>query len=230
MIADFLPAAFVQYLHWLQNRLRYRDVSISQWATVTRTSKLARHVAVHDHARVVASEVGNYTYVAEHARLICCEVGKFCSIGPFSMVGGGVHPARDWVSTSPVFFSTARQCGVSFVDDNRFEELPLTIVGHDVWIGHGASILPGTRVGSGAIIGAGAVVTNDVPPYTVVGGVPARTIRSRFAPEEIAQLVRIEWWNQSEEWLRRNAGYFRSIGHFLGHMADAANQTSTAAL
>jgi virginiamycin A acetyltransferase len=70
-----------------------------------------------------------------------------------------------------------------------------TVVGNDVWFGHRSTVMPGVRIGDGAIIAAGAVVTADVPPYTIVGGNPARPIRQRFDDADIARLLRAAWWD-----------------------------------
>ena len=90
-----------------------------------------------------------------------------------------------------------------------------TAVGHDVWIGHGATIMPGVTVGNGAIVGAGAVVANDVDPYMVVGGAPARFIKRRF-PEQIATaLEKIAWWEWSREQLDERLADFTDLDRFL---------------
>ncbi|MFG1962995.1 CatB-related O-acetyltransferase [Nonomuraea sp. NPDC049028] len=70
-----------------------------------------------------------------------------------------------------------------------------TVVGNDVWFGYQATVMPGVAIGDGAVIAAGAVVTADVPPYTIVGGNPARTIRHRFAAADVEQLLRAAWWD-----------------------------------
>ncbi|MGN0740572.1 MAG: CatB-related O-acetyltransferase, partial [Treponema sp.] len=90
-------------------------------------------------------------------------------------------------------------------------------VGNDVWIGYEAVILSGVTIGDGAIIGARAVVTKDVPPYTIVGGVPAKQIRKRFSDDVISKLRSLEWWNWSEEKIRQN------IGAIQGGDIDALN-------
>ncbi|MNI40841.1 Chloramphenicol acetyltransferase [compost metagenome] len=79
------------------------------------------------------------------------------------------------------------------------------VIGNDVWIGANAVILPGVTLGDGAVIGAGAVVTKDVPPYAIVGGVPAKVIRYRFTPEEIEVLLRIKWWEWEIEEIKSKA-------------------------
>ena len=78
------------------------------------------------------------------------------------------------------------------------------IIGNDVWIGYEAVILAGVSIGDGAIIGARAVVTKDVPPYTIVGGVPAKSIKKRFSDETISSLLSIQWWNWSKEKISKN--------------------------
>jgi hypothetical protein len=84
-------------------------------------------------------------------------------------------------------------------------------LGHDVWIGHGAILLPGVSVGNGAAIGAGAVVSKDVPPFAIVVGVPGRVLRYRFAPETIAALERIAWWDWPHDRLGAGMVDFRGM-------------------
>ena len=78
------------------------------------------------------------------------------------------------------------------------------IIGNDVWIGYEAVIMSGVNIGDGAIIGTRAVVTKDIPPYTIVGGVPAKIIRKRFSDEVISQLLEIKWWDWNKEKIKNN--------------------------
>ena len=78
------------------------------------------------------------------------------------------------------------------------------VIGNDVWIGYEAVILAGVTIGDGAVIGARAVVTKDIPPYTIVGGVPAKPVRKRFTQKTIDLLLKIKWWNWPEERIRQH--------------------------
>ena len=84
------------------------------------------------------------------------------------------------------------------------------VIGNDVWIGYGAVILSGVTIGDGAIIGTNALVTKDIPPYTIAGGIPAKTIRKRFSEEKISALMKIKWWDWSEEKILKNLKFIKS--------------------
>ena len=128
-------------------------------------------------------------------------VGSFCSIGSgaaFIMAGNQGHRA-EWISTFPFAFvpDAPEFAGAA----NGFLPAGDTVIGNDVWIGSEAIIMPGVKVGHGAVIGTRALVTRDVEPYAIVGGNPARTIRKRFADDDIALLMDMQWWDWSVEML-----------------------------
>ena len=138
-----------------------------------------------------------YHYPINHERLI---IGRFCSIacGAKFLFNSANHTLRS-LSTYifPVLFE---EWGLDVARipeawDNRGD----IVIGNDVWIGYEAVILAGVTIGDGAIVAARAVVTKDVPPYTIVGGVPARPIRKRFPDAEIAQLLDLKWWDWPPE-------------------------------
>jgi acetyltransferase-like isoleucine patch superfamily enzyme len=119
------------------------------------------------------------------------------------------------VTTHPAFFSTRGQSTVVFADKNYFVETDRITIGNDVWIGINAIIKDGITIGNGAIVGAGAVVVKDVEPYSIVGGVPAKLIRFRFAKEEINFLEEMRWWDKPEEWIKNNWKDFLDIKNFI---------------
>ncbi len=136
--------------------------------------------------------------------------GAFCSVGPESIIGGlGKHPTH-FISTHPSFYSNLDQAGLTFTNQSRYAEFSQTTIENDVWIGTRAIVLDGIKIGNGAIIAAGAIVTKDVDPYAIVGGVPARLIKYRFLPETIDFLNRWEWWNLPTEILIKLAPRFTS--------------------
>ncbi|HSH65656.1 MAG TPA: CatB-related O-acetyltransferase, partial [Bacteroidia bacterium] len=143
---------------------------------------------------------------------------KFTCIGPNVVTGMGAHPSSGFVSSHPLFYSTMGQAsGLVIVEKNLFEEFPRTTIGNDVWIGNNAIIKYGIKIGDGAIIGSGAVVTKDVEPYSIVGGVPAKVIKYRFKPEQIEFLHKTKWWNRDLQWLKKNKDLFKNIESFIQH-------------
>lgn len=162
-----------------------------------------------------SGSLGRCSYIGNNCA-IRAKIGRYCSIASFVRTVEGTHPATDWASTSPMFFSTARQCGATYVDANLFDEhTETTVVGNDVWIGDGATILGGVRIGDGAIIAAGAIVAKDVPPYAVVGGVPARLIRYRFNSRQIDALLKLKWWDKEESWIKSRVELFSNVQRLL---------------
>ena len=149
-----------------------------------------------------------YHYPINHDKL---QIGKFCSIacGAKFLFNSANHTLSS-LSTYPfpLFFE---EWGLEKKDvTNAWDNKGDIIIGNDVWIGYEAIILAGVTIGDGAIIGTRAVVTKDVPPYTIVGGVPAKPIKRRFSEETTSALLEIQWWNWSEERIARNIGAIQS--------------------
>jgi acetyltransferase-like isoleucine patch superfamily enzyme len=134
------------------------------------------------------------------------KIGRYCSIaGDVKIFLGGEHRA-DWVTTYPF---------PAILTDTKSRDAHVTsrgdvVIEHDVWIGDGATILSGVRIGNGAVVGASSVVSKDIPPYAVVAGNPAKVLKYRFSPEQIAALERIAWWDWPEEAVRDALDYLLS--------------------
>lgn len=149
-----------------------------------------------------------YHYPINHDKL---QIGKFCSIacGVKFLFNSANHTLSSFSTYPfPLFFEEwgLEKRGVTNAWDNKGD----IVIGNDVWVGYEAVILAGVTIGDGAIIGTRAVVTKDVPPYTIVGGVPAKPIKRRFSEETISALLEIQWWDWSEERIARNISAIQS--------------------
>lgn len=178
-------------------------------------SDLGAWTEVREHARLHESGIGDYTYLMERVQLDYASVGKFGSIAADARLGPTNHPINRPTAHHVTY--RAERYGLGEGDDEVFEwraDQPVE-VGHDVWIGHGATVLPGVSVGDGAVVGAGSVVTEDVPPYTVVAGVPAERIRDRFPDDVAARVAATEWWHWDHDTLRERLPELRDLDRFL---------------
>jgi len=150
-------------------------------------------------------QVGAFSMIHGPGDVIYSSIGRYCSIAPQTVLGANEH-TLDWLSTTGLlenpdlynwselgpFKSAERYPRFRFPDS-----LKRITIGHDVWIGQGVFIRGGVTIGHGAVIGARAVVTKDIPPYAIAGGVPAKVIRYRFSDAIIKQLLDLQWWNYS---------------------------------
>lgn len=143
--------------------------------------------------------VGFASYVNSGAIRSYVEIGRYCSIGRDVSLGLGHHNIHG-ISGSPFFGEKA----VGTLPLASEEPRRRVVIGHDVWIGDGVKILSGVSIGHGAVLAAGCVVTKDVRPYEIVGGVPARTLSWRFDEATIEKLLRLEWWNLSPGWVHQH--------------------------
>ncbi|MFA6908600.1 MAG: CatB-related O-acetyltransferase [Patescibacteria group bacterium] len=200
-------------------------LSIGNMAVI-KNCRFGKYNTIYEHVHLTDTTIDDFTYLAPHAHIHNSHIGKFCSIGPEVMCGLGSHPISN-VSTHPAFYSTQGQSQISLVTKNLFEEHKTTVIGNDVWIGARAILLDGVTIGDGAIIAAGAVVTKDVEPYAIVGGVPARIIKFRFEKERILLLQQKQWWNQDIAWLKKNAIRFTDVSELYDTVLEGQKPKKT---
>ena len=154
--------------------------------------------------------IGRHTYgvsrkkvfgVSDEARLT---IGAFCSVAgnvSFNCSGGSHSP---WAATTFPIYSRLMDSADPTQSGGKTGGISIA---NDVWIGRHAMIMPGVHIADGAIVAAGAIVTKDVPPYAIVGGVPAKLIRYRFSDDVIAKLLAIRWWEWSDEKIKQEAAF-----------------------
>ena len=157
------------------------------------------------------TELGDYSYLGPGCMVADAKIGKFCAIAAQVRIGAPNHPldrpSQHRFTYCPEYYSADAQRDHAFFQESRADRV---VIGNDVWIGHAVIVMPGVKVGDGAVLAAGAVVTRDVAPYTIVGGVPAKQIRERFNRDIAAQLAQIAWWNWPAETIFQRLPEFQS--------------------
>lgn len=181
--------------------------NVSRRASIGYRAIVRRAVEIYDDV-----VLGDYSYVSGPRTYIeSARIGKFCSIARQTVIGPGNHDL-DAVTTHP--FPVSPAYGGLVAAARHQPQQPPPVIGNDVWVGINSIIVRGVTIGDGAVVAANSVVTNDVPPYAIVGGAPARLIRYRFDQETISALQRIRWWDWCEEDLRQRAAMFASPSDF----------------
>lgn len=195
---------------------QYRKDSLKiGYMSIIHNCTFGKYNVIGDNVSLSNVKISDMSYVVAGTSIKNTSIGKFCSIGPGCTIGLGKHPSSQFVSTHPAFFSPLKQAQISFVDESYFQEFEDIEIGNDVWIGANVTIVDNVKIGDGVIVAAGAVITKDVQPYAIVGGVPAKVIRYRFQKEEIDKLLDLKWWDKDLEYLKNNFQKFHSIGEFL---------------
>jgi acetyltransferase-like isoleucine patch superfamily enzyme len=161
-------------------------------------------------------KIGRWTYgspkVLSWGEGATLEIGAFCSIAKGVKIFLGGEHRTDWITTYPFGVVWKR---------NEIKGHPSTkgdvVIGNDVWLGEDCTILSGVKIGDGAVVGTGAIVVQDVPPYAIVFGNPARVMRYRFDKNTIESLLEIQWWNWSDEKITDNLPLLSNsdIGKFI---------------
>ena len=202
-------------------RTKGKHVILSRGCRVSIRSQFEGHNYL-GRSSVLDGSMGYGSYMGSHSE-ICGRIGRYTSVADHVRVVRGRHPTSRFVSTHPAFYSRRNCVGLHYAENAEFAEFVYAdeearspvIIGNDVWIGHGALLLEGVRIGDGAVVAMGAVVTKDVPPYAVVGGVPAKVIRYRFDEQTVASLLELKWWEKPESWITAHGNAFSDAEHLL---------------
>lgn len=212
--------AMLSYIKEIINKIKYRNRAI----IVRRTARIHRDSVLeglHYFGKgcYFRGFLGRGSYIGQNTGLEAW-IGRYTSIAPEVTSNPGRHPYKaPYATSSPIFYGKDVFKGKSYAEYDTFEEYCFAdkehryavVIGNDVWIGQRAFLCGGVHVGDGAVILAGSVVTKDVEPYAIVGGVPAKVVGYRFDEETIEFLKEIQWWNFPEKWLKENWLLFNDI-------------------
>ncbi|ADM96736.1 DapH/DapD/GlmU-related protein [Dickeya dadantii] len=186
----------------LASDVKAHHIELGRWTEVAERTVL-NHVSL-----------GDYSYIMNDCDLMFTRIGKFTSIASHVRINPSNHPW--WRPTLHHFTYRPGKYRLSdnpaTVDEEIFtwRQQDNVVIGHDVWIGHGAIVLPGVTIGNGAIVGAGSIVTKSVPAWTVVVGNPARVLRPRFEDPAVAEkLEQLSWWDWPDEKIRDHLHLFQ---------------------
>ena len=212
----FLPPSIKKIINVLIVRLKHKGLGCK----ISYKSKISISTSLEGMNCILAQTVfsgrlGYGSYIANNCNL-SADIGRFSSIAPFVRCNYGQHPVTfPFATTAPCFFSLNKehcQNGSTFATKQMYEEYlyydkkqKIAVkIGNDCWVGEGAFLVGGIELGDGSVVLAHAVVTKNVPPYAIVGGVPARIIKYRYDDNTIAFLRQIQWWNFPVSWLKEN--------------------------
>lgn len=198
----------------LEYKNRDNSLKIGYLSTII-NSNFGMYNTIYDNVTLIDVTLGDFTYITGNTTIVKTIIGKFCSIGQDCKIGLGKHPSNTFVSTHPIFFSTLKQAQISFADKSYFEEFENITIGNDVWLGANVIVIDGVNISDGVIVAAGSVVTKDIPPYAIVGGIPAKIIKYRFKEDEIVNLLKIKWWDMDVGYLKNNFIKFHNIDSFF---------------
>ena len=175
-------------------------------------SRLGRYTEIAEGNHILECDIGDYSYTARYADIAYSTLGKFVNVAAFTRINPGEHPhhrasLHHFMYRSSYYWPEEEDEKLVF-DWRRSRPVR---IGHDMWMGHGAIIMKGVTVGDGAVVASNAVVTKDVPPYAIVGGLPAKVIKWRHPTAIADRLQAVAWWDWDHERLRVALPDFRAL-------------------
>jgi acetyltransferase-like isoleucine patch superfamily enzyme len=225
-----------QILYWYSTKKYLIDKTCKVWPSRNiHNIKCEGYNTIAKNAFVNNVELGYASGISRNSEVVDAKIGRFTALAPGVKIARGQHPTSKMVSIHPSFYSLKKQYGFTFISDQKFDEFRYAdhekkysvTIGNDVWIASNVTLLEGINIGDGAIVASGAVVTKNVPPYAIVGGVPANVIKYRFDEKTISYLMKLEWWNKDIEWINKYANYFEDVSKLIEVLdSNEENQTT----
>lgn len=204
-------------------RFRGKNVRLSKGVNILKDSYFEGNNIIGENSKF-QGHLGLCSYIGPNCDIYGCKIGRFTSISYGVEVITGVHTYKSpYVSTCPLFVSTLNQTGITFVEENVIDEFKYAdsdrkyyiCIGNDCWLGYKCSIINGVTIGDGAVVLSKAVVTKDVPPYAIVGGIPAKIIGYRYEKDIIDILMSIKWWDWPLNKIHNNRTLFLDLSKFI---------------
>jgi len=192
---------------------KWKNVSIWNMSLVKNTI-LWEYTTIKNENLITNSIIWPYTYISHACNINLTTIWKFCSIWQNLKCGLWKHPTN-FVSTHPLFFSTGKQCQITFADKNYYNEREKIKIWNDVWIWTNVTLMDWVNIWDGAIVWACSLVTKDVPAYAIVWWVPAKVIKYRFEKTIINNLLKIKWWDKDISIIKKNFKDFHDINNFV---------------
>ena len=197
----------IEYIFSFLSKKRYypRVSLLSFWNKYTH---FGRNVLVSYGSKLNNCELGKYTRIRNNVVIHSCKIGAFTCIGRDCRINLAEHPTNLLSINSLFYEEVPNAIRNDWVREIDFQSRKPVTIGNDVWIGEFSSILSGITIGDGAIVAARSVVTKNVPPYAIVAGVPAVIKKYRFNDEIIECLLKLKWWNLSDDLIEKNLSIF----------------------
>lgn len=170
------------------------------------------YVEIGKGSRLQNVKMGDYSYCDRYADVANAVVGKFANLASFSRIGATDHPLGK--ASLHHFLYRSQDYWIDAQDDREWfekREARVSTIGHDTWLGHNCQIKPEVTVGHGAVVASGSVVTKDISPYTIVAGIPARTLSMRQPPDIAERLIALAWWDWDHQTLHKRLSDFRQL-------------------